>query len=123
MASKRLSKLQRAILESIDRFDTLRGELIKTDVGRRLKRKGMAFDVSFPRSLKNLRNKGLLRDARSWYDPLNKKWHDRYYTITSKGRALLLKHYSGLGFQYLRQMVNSLEEDQVLNVLRELRAG
>lgn len=118
MASERLSKLQRAMLESVS-FDTLRGKLIKVEVGRRLRRKGTAFDISFSRSMKNLKDKGLLQDARSWYDPLAQNDNDRRYTITSKGRALLLKEHCGLGIRYLRQMVNNLEEEEILNVLKE----
>ena len=118
MASERLSKLQRAILEAVS-FDTPRGELIKVEVGRRLRRKGTAFDISFSRSMKNLTDKDLLRDARSWYDPLTQNGRDRHYTITSKGRALLLKEHCGLGFGYLKQMVNNLEDEETLNVLKE----
>ena len=121
MAGERLSKLQRAILDSIcqDRFSTLRGGLIKAEVGHRLRRKGTAFDISFSRSMKNLKDKDLLRDARSWYDPSCTKWHDRRYTITSKGRALLLKEHCGVGVGYLKQMVNKLEDEETLNVLKE----
>ena len=121
MAGERLSKLQRAILDSIcqDRFSTLRGGLIKAEVGHRLRRKGTAFDISFSRSMKNLKDKDLLRDARSWYDPLEKNYRDRHFTITSKGHALLLREYCGVGFGYLRQMVNNLEEEEILNVLKE----
>ena len=121
MASERVSKLQRIILDSIcqERFAIPRGGLIKTDVGHRLGRKGTAFDISFLRSLKNLTSKGLLRDVRPGYDPLYAKWYDRYYIITSSGWALLLKESCGAGFGYLRQMVNKLEDEKLLIVLRE----
>jgi len=122
MASERLSKLQMAILDSIsgDRLVLPRGELILADVGRRLRRKGTAFDISFSRSMKSLEDKGLLRDARSWDSPQVAKWQDKTYRITSRGHVLLLREHCGVGFGYLRQMVNSLGEDEALNVLREL---
>jgi len=77
-----------------------------------LRRSGMVFEVSFSRSMKNLKKKDLVGEAAKWYG--------RFYTLSDKGRALLLKASSKLGYRYISQMLNDLEEGEVLNVLKEM---